>query len=224
MSSMEEHYLQLQKVCGLSVGDTVKVLRAPKQNELGWGDIYGHPESVHTRMVGQECEITDFDWDADGYLVRSSDGDTAWLPFFVLQKVGKPVPPPKESYRVLSATCGIKVGDTVKVLGEITILGCSTAWNTRRREYIGKIGLVTADVSNGDFYVHVSGFSRGSVGVAIPFVALEKVQPKASDHYRMNNGHKARFLKTGGIHFGCQSWARREVEKFISEYRAATSA
>lgn len=78
---LTEHYNALQKECGINIGDTVKVLRAAKHYELGWGTTWEEEMSL---MVGKTLKVVDIQEDDGIYLE-----DGLFYPFFVLEVVKK---------------------------------------------------------------------------------------------------------------------------------------
>ena len=75
---INEAYKVMARNCDIKEGDTVKVLRAAKSQEMGWDDSW--MSSMNT-CIGKEFEVTKISRDGEFYL----DGE-AWFPFFVLEK------------------------------------------------------------------------------------------------------------------------------------------
>ena len=80
--TLEEAYLTMQENCGIEVGDTVKVLRKAKSEEMGWSAIWTGSMSD---LVGKTAKVTEFDKDRNGLSLN----DDYWFPFFVLELVEK---------------------------------------------------------------------------------------------------------------------------------------
>lgn len=76
----QEAYITLQEKYGLRIGDTVRVLRRAKSNEMGW--VNSWTDEMDT-TVGNEYEILDILGNI-GVLLKGID---CCFPFFVLEKV-----------------------------------------------------------------------------------------------------------------------------------------
>lgn len=74
---LQDNFVDLSK---LKVGDTVKVLRAAKRGEMGWG-VNWHPDM--TKLVGKGFEVREITKEGIGIETK----DNYWVfPVFVLQK------------------------------------------------------------------------------------------------------------------------------------------
>jgi hypothetical protein len=81
-------YVTLQNASGIKVGDTVKVVRATKDNELGWDNIWV-PEM--TLKVGTTFSVLEVSG-GRGIAIEDENGDFYQFPFFVLEKVEPKIP------------------------------------------------------------------------------------------------------------------------------------
>jgi len=99
--NVEDAYLLMQENCGIKVGDEVKVLRAAKSRENGWGDDWVKKMDY---QVGSNFVVSSLH-ERSG--VKLSSG--YWVPFFVLEKI---IPPPIMigSYQVVFEKDYITVG------------------------------------------------------------------------------------------------------------------
>lgn len=91
--TVKDAYLALSKASGIKVGDTVKVLRKAKDDEMGWSnswtiDMDGSIGKTFT--VKRDDDYAGFRLDNSGW------GQS--FPFFVLEKVVPPVPRSKSFY------------------------------------------------------------------------------------------------------------------------------
>lgn len=81
------NYINAQKESGFKVGDTVRILRVPQCNELGWGK---HPDPVGRKhQIGHAGRILSVDknW---GFKVQTPDDRSEFFwPYFVLEPVNK---------------------------------------------------------------------------------------------------------------------------------------
>jgi hypothetical protein len=85
-TALHEFYTESQSLCGLKVGDKVRVTCKAESMKLGWDN--GWMDAMDG-FVGQEFEINSFGTGSKGVVVGS-----AWrVPFFVLEKV-EPKPEP----------------------------------------------------------------------------------------------------------------------------------
>ena len=97
-------YVKLSNASGIKVGDTVKVLRKAKDDEMGWDNSW---DSDMDGYVGRTFQVQRLD---DGRGFRLSDGSTGSgcysFPFFVLEKMPKPKPvvPTEKTISVSGAT------------------------------------------------------------------------------------------------------------------------
>lgn len=102
--TVRDAYLALSNASGIKVGDTVKVLRKAKTNELGWNNSWN---SNMNGYVGRTFQVQRLD---DGRGFRLSDGSTGTdcysFPFFVLEKMPKPKPvvPTEKTISISGAT------------------------------------------------------------------------------------------------------------------------
>ena len=81
-------YVTLQNASGIKVGDTVKVVRAAKDNELGWDNVW-IPEM--TLMVGTTFSVLEVSG-GRGIAIEDENGDYYQFPFFVLEMVKPKIP------------------------------------------------------------------------------------------------------------------------------------
>lgn len=84
--NIKEAYKTMQAECGIDIGDTVKVLRSFKHNEMGYSgcplDATGVTGTV-TGSQGKDGIRVTFDKEHDDY------GTWHWFPFFVLKLIEK---------------------------------------------------------------------------------------------------------------------------------------
>jgi hypothetical protein len=103
--SIEEAYIQMQKECGIEVGDTVKVLRKAKDYEMGWSNSWVGCMDV---LVGETFKVK---FSGGGGVQLSND---YCVPFFVLELVSKSPKVVKvklnENHTAEVSKDGIKVG------------------------------------------------------------------------------------------------------------------
>lgn len=103
MTTMEKVYMDAQAACGLEVGDYVKIIRKADDYEAGWArywntkkDIVGitgiiqeiNELGIYIKLVGYNIPITN-----------------CYVPYFVLEKVEKPVHEFKPFDKVLVRDC-----------------------------------------------------------------------------------------------------------------------
>ena len=82
---LKEAYMIMQENCGIEVGDTVKVLRKAKDNEMGWKDLWNFKMDS---IVGEEAKVESLD--GNGIYLHFNDTHKRWwFPFFVLEIVKK---------------------------------------------------------------------------------------------------------------------------------------
>ena len=82
MSELKEAYLKMQEASGIKIGDTVKVLRKAKRNEMGWGTTWN--SGAMDKFIGKELVVTGFGSRVEnGFMLD----DEFVYPFFVLEKV-----------------------------------------------------------------------------------------------------------------------------------------
>lgn len=87
MTPEQESYLVLHKASGIEVGDKVKVLRMPNDNELGWH--FGGQDLDKKQLVGKVVEVA-YDNKSLGFILTNERAKRAWnFPFFVLELVEK---------------------------------------------------------------------------------------------------------------------------------------
>ncbi len=86
--SVQEAYRVLQANCGIEAGDKVKVLRAAKTSEMGWGYGWDKKYSKHIGDIGVVDRITPND---NGFYIVFAH-DNIYAPFFVLELVEKAKP------------------------------------------------------------------------------------------------------------------------------------
>ena len=87
---------------GLKVGDKVKVLRAAKSYEDGWGDLW---DTCMGKFVGRECVVESI----DGSVWLEMDGDGWYFPYFILEPVV--AIDPGDGYRLLKDDEACENGD-----------------------------------------------------------------------------------------------------------------
>lgn len=92
----QEAYLDRHKACGIKVGDTVRVVRAAECYEDGWGCSW---LARMDAMAGKHGRVID-EHGNSGFFVKV-DTESAWLPFFVLERV---------------APASLTIGDDVRIL------------------------------------------------------------------------------------------------------------
>jgi hypothetical protein len=109
--NIKEAYLAMQANCGIEVGDTVRVVRTAKNNEMGWQNTW---TPTMTGMVGKTFTVKSVGTGSGIYFEAYN------FPFFVLELVSKkPVKPTEIKVKLntdYSADC---TKDSVKV-------GCQT--------------------------------------------------------------------------------------------------
>lgn len=86
MSALEKAYLEMQKGCGINVGDSVEVLREASSHELGWNNSWNHYMSD---SIGKTLKVTNIDDFGIRLLNDKCNGLGYEFPFFVLRKVAK---------------------------------------------------------------------------------------------------------------------------------------
>lgn len=99
MITMEKVYLDAQAACGLNVGDYVKVVRKAESHEAGWGNEWNVGAG---KLVGETCKV----WHICIYGIELQTKNMCYyyVPYFVLEKVEKPVHEFKPFDRVLVRT------------------------------------------------------------------------------------------------------------------------
>ena len=108
----------------------------------------------------------------------------------------------EEAYKKMHENCGIKVGDTVKVLrrAEYHEMGWGTSWNVYMNNSIGN-EYVVSDVSSQDFLLDVS--KDCNVSYWFPFFVLEKVKDGKLDDDCRQRDDIIKFV-TEECDFDCQ--------------------
>jgi hypothetical protein len=78
---IKEAYLEMQKNCGIKVGDRVKILRKAEDFEMGWDEVWVDVMDVYVGKTGKVNAISDI-----GLNIHFDD---LWynFPFFVLEKI-----------------------------------------------------------------------------------------------------------------------------------------
>lgn len=105
-------YLAGHMACGITVGDTVKVLRKAQDHENGWGDCW---ERKMDKLVGQTFVVNKQN-EKSGFHVPGG-----WLPFFVLEKVASPPWTPKPGDWVIVVRPNLRA-EVLATWGEIAWL------------------------------------------------------------------------------------------------------
>lgn len=86
MNGLNKAYQVLQDNSGLKVGDTVKVLRAASNRELGWDNNWTRDMD---NVIGTEQVISHISEEGKGVRFK----DNTWnYPFFILEKLPEPKP------------------------------------------------------------------------------------------------------------------------------------
>lgn len=166
---LRQAYLVSQRNCGIEVGDRVKVLRAAKHHEGGWGLRWNSGENRYIGCIGEVVDIRA----TDGLSVTfPSDSDRFnWMfPWFVLEKV---TPTPSELYLEGQRESGIKVGDRVRILRIARDYedGWENAWISPQMDgYVGQVGEVTQVGGTSGICV-----DKGDGGWRFPYFVLQKV-------------------------------------------------
>jgi hypothetical protein len=114
MTPLQSAYIALSKASGIKVGDTVKVLRKAKSNEMGWANWWDSGNGgagVAASMdncVGKTFTVSDIGHGTDGIVL---EGTGYCFPFFVLEKMPKPKPvvPVEKCIQVNGALVGLKL-------------------------------------------------------------------------------------------------------------------
>ncbi len=83
MKDLQEAYKLLQEHCGIKAGDSAKVLRAFKSDELG---CYADCSEVKIKFIGKTFEVVSV-FDRFIRLRTKTHGVSTDFPFFVLEKV-----------------------------------------------------------------------------------------------------------------------------------------
>ncbi len=86
---LEDAYTTLSENCGIKVGDTVRILRAAENHELGWGGSWSTSKNLN---VGKELIVMK---SLSNLHVPHTDGfdiDGNYYPFFILEKVAEVAP------------------------------------------------------------------------------------------------------------------------------------
>lgn len=103
--SMQDWYLQGHKACGIEAGDKVKVLRAAKNYEMGWGTVWN---SSMNEQIGEVLTVRG-DRGGNGFLMEGGYS----YPFFVLEFIEKGEKPIRiGGHTVEFKDNGIQVGRT----------------------------------------------------------------------------------------------------------------
>lgn len=167
--------------------------------ELGYkvGDDFEMLEKHGLFEKGDEVTLCE---DDGSNRPRFSKGETSqWVYLYEVRPLEKTMDI-KEAYKIMSKNCGIKVGDTVKVLRRFKDEenGCNP-YHTREMEgYIGKEGIIT-DVEK-DYWTYRVDFDTDNF--YYPFFVLEKikdgVEPIELD------GYTVIFKDKGSIEVGRQ--------------------
>jgi hypothetical protein len=82
--TIQECYVEMQSNCGISTGDTVKVLRTARDNEMGWSEFWVPPMND---LVGKSFVVNDVH-PKQGFRIFHGSSNY-WLPFFVLELISK---------------------------------------------------------------------------------------------------------------------------------------
>ncbi len=84
---LKEAYKMLQSESGIEKGDTIKIIRIPKEREMGWGLPF--PDNV-PNVVGNIFKVVEVDENgARGIKIKYEDDYHFWVPFFVCEIVEK---------------------------------------------------------------------------------------------------------------------------------------
>ena len=83
--NIREAITELQNASGIAIGDTVKVLRTAKKDEMGWDASW---VAAMTGMVGKTFTVEAIS-STGGMSLRSSSYTTFCFPFFVLELISK---------------------------------------------------------------------------------------------------------------------------------------
>lgn len=79
---IKEAYKVMQEASGIKVGDTVKVLRAAKDNEMGWkSHPLGQTLKKYGEIIGRPVVVEE-NTGSMGFKIEGN-----WYPFFVLEKI-----------------------------------------------------------------------------------------------------------------------------------------
>ena len=105
--TIKEAYQKMQSESGIGVGDTVKILRGAKTNEMGWNNGWVSKMDKHIGKLGIVIYI-----DTSG-INLDVEGDRWVYPFFVLELLKK-----KEVKEVTMAEVEKMFGCTVKIKKE----------------------------------------------------------------------------------------------------------
>jgi len=81
---VEDAYICMQEHCGISVGDTVKVLRTAKDDEMGWRNNWTDYMDRYVQQTGLVEAIRE-----GGIEIKFDNGRVWDFPFFVLELIEK---------------------------------------------------------------------------------------------------------------------------------------
>ena len=84
----------------------------------------------------------------------------------------------EKAYRVLAKNCGIKAGDTIRLLRryEGYELGCQNAWIPEKNHMIGKTFIVHEMCCGGDIRIVINNQREDRYFLNFPFFAVEKIE------------------------------------------------
>lgn len=110
MGAAEKAYTERQEKCGIHKGDIVRVVRGALPYEKDWPCTW---LPGMDKMIGNIYEVGNVS--SSGICLLHPNHITFCFPYFVLKKLNSESTP-KKSYAERQAECGIKIGDTVRVL------------------------------------------------------------------------------------------------------------
>ncbi|HNW88222.1 MAG TPA: hypothetical protein PKN48_01035 [Bacteroidales bacterium] len=120
----QNDYASRQNSAGFRAGDTVKITRAAKSYENGWGTVW--LDSMD-HLIRKQVRVESTN-DVMGVSIRLDDTDSAYVPYFILEKVTDN-----------SKRSKLKIGDVVTVtrIAHRGEKGWNVDWNPRMDRCVG---------------------------------------------------------------------------------------
>lgn len=116
-TSLIGHYNALQKASGIEVGDTVRILRVCKTNEMGWGCSWNAHMDKTVGMKGTVTTVSTADGIRVDFAKMVGDRLGWWYPFFALEIVKK---------RPRKVTVELNGEYSAEVYKDKIVVGCQT--------------------------------------------------------------------------------------------------
>jgi len=110
----------------------------------------------------------------------------------------------QEAYMSMQNACGIKKGDTVKVLyaAETRVMGWQNSWTSEMDNNIGKELVV----------YEVDGYGLNLEGLGYPFFVLQKIK-SGVENIKISDEYEAIIQEDAGIKVGCQKVSFDKIEE-----------